>query len=106
LWPDWPVVLDELPAGAERLDGDHDVWIVRLHDAAGTWIGIDHYHRHPTSGRWCGGCAMFDVPAITRYALRSVWRVESHDPLTVSPSLLCGLCGRHGFIRSGRWEET
>lgn len=32
------------------------------------------------------------------------WRLESLDPLTLSPSLLCRICGTHGFIRSGRWE--
>ncbi|MBN9376609.1 MAG: hypothetical protein J0I40_14730 [Cellulomonas sp.] len=31
------------------------------------------------------------------------WRVESTDPLTVSPSILCGSCGTHGFWRDGRW---
>ena len=34
------------------------------------------------------------------------WRLECEDPLTVSPSLLCTRCGRHGFIRQGRWEEA
>ena len=31
------------------------------------------------------------------------WTVESTEPLTVSPSILCGLCGTHGFWRDGRW---
>lgn len=31
------------------------------------------------------------------------WRVEQVDPLTVSPSILCGSCGTHGFWRDGRW---
>jgi hypothetical protein len=30
------------------------------------------------------------------------WHLESFEPLTVSPSILCG-CGWHGFIREGRW---
>ena len=29
--------------------------------------------------------------------------IESLDPLTVSPSILCPDCGLHGFIRSGVW---
>lgn len=33
---------------------------------------------------------------------RPSWTVESWDPLTVSPSLLCH-CGDHGFIREGKW---
>jgi hypothetical protein len=35
------------------------------------------------------------------------WQVESWEPLTISPSILCTLekggCGAHGFIRNGAW---
>lgn len=31
------------------------------------------------------------------------WRVESFDPLSLSPSLLCTSCGLHGFVRGGAW---
>ena len=31
------------------------------------------------------------------------WRVEQVEPLTVSPSILCGSCGTHGFWRDGAW---
>lgn len=34
------------------------------------------------------------------------WTIESLDPLTVSPSLLCRGCGHHGFIRDGKWVPT
>lgn len=29
--------------------------------------------------------------------------ITSEDPLTVTPSIACGDCGLHGFIRDGRW---
>lgn len=31
------------------------------------------------------------------------WKVESWDPLTLSPSIHRLECGCHGFIREGRW---
>ncbi len=34
------------------------------------------------------------------------WTVTAKDPLTVSPSILCGPCGVHGFFREGRWVEA
>lgn len=34
---------------------------------------------------------------------RPRWTVESWDPLTISPSVLCRRCGDHGFIRNGKW---
>lgn len=31
-------------------------------------------------------------------------RVESRDPLTLAPSILCAQgCGFHGFVRDGHW---
>lgn len=34
------------------------------------------------------------------------WRVLSWAPLTLDGSLLCRACGRHGWIRRGRWERA
>ncbi len=31
------------------------------------------------------------------------WTVVTKEPLTISPSILCGECGVHGFIRDGKW---
>lgn len=31
------------------------------------------------------------------------WQVQSLDPLTVTPSILCQTCGTHGFITAGKW---
>lgn len=31
------------------------------------------------------------------------WRLDSREPLTISPSLLCRACGHHGWIKAGRW---
>ena len=28
------------------------------------------------------------------------------DPLTISPSILCGDCGLHGYIRDGTWTTA
>ena len=36
----------------------------------------------------------------------TVWTVESDDPLTLSPSILCRACGDHGFIRNGKWVRA
>lgn len=31
------------------------------------------------------------------------WQVVQSEPLTITPSLLCGNCGAHGFFTGGRW---
>ena len=54
------------------------------------------------SGR-CDGAVTFAGEVQQRIAPQSTtWTVESWEPLTLSPSLLCH-CGDHGFIRNGQW---
>lgn len=34
------------------------------------------------------------------------WKVESEEPFTISPSVLCRACGDHGFVRNGKWVRA
>lgn len=54
------------------------------------------------TGEPCSGGIYFNVPG-NESITRPKWNVESLDPLTLSPSVLCTLCGNHGFIRNGKW---
>ena len=84
--PQYADLADQLPA---RVSG-----IVR-HKLPGVNPG--------TEGGWCEGVITFDTP-VARRAIPAgpFWTVESWEPLTLSPSLLCH-CGDHGHIRDGRW---
>lgn len=69
---------------------------------------IDKYgliYTHPGSdGEQCQGSIVFEgTIAHLMNPDRPRWSVESWEPLTVSPSLLCRRCGHHGFIQQGRW---
>lgn len=83
------------------LDLGHDVRILfTVREDGGPRIGLIESHRAP-DGRECGGSVTFDVPEAE--GLNGPrWTVESMDPLTISPSVLCS-CGHHGFIQAGRW---
>lgn len=50
---------------------------------------------------------LFDLPwnNIEMYAGREKYKVESWEPLTISPSLGCKKCGLHGWIREGQWTH-
>lgn len=66
--------------------------------------GVDH--PHAKTGEPCSGGIMFDTPTVRRvFPEAARWVVESWEPLTLSPSLLCS-CGDHGFVRNGRWEPV
>lgn len=95
------------PPDVDLGDG-RGLWFVRYGDVE-RW-GAQHSHpdvRDPA--RECGGYVTFDGPeqrAADNMANRPRWVVESWEPLTLSPSLLCRTCGDHGFIRGGRWERA
>ncbi len=60
-------------------------------------------HTKP-DGSVCEGGGLFDLPGVREaFPGRAVWTVESWEPLTLSPSLLCSACGHHGFVRDGHW---
>jgi hypothetical protein len=61
--------------------------------------------KHPRpdgSGECLSGIIPDRAPAAV-ISGRPTWHVESWEPLTLSPSVLCLECGDHGFIRSGHW---
>lgn len=74
-------------------DGDH-VWF---------WHRCNHGGIRD-DGRVTGG---IDVVETEQHLLpNGPWTIVSRDPLHIEPSILCGACGFHGFIRSGRWEPA
>ncbi len=72
-------------------------------ESDGQPYGIVDFHNKPDGTECWGGSIMFDLPQNAHVPDRAKWQVESMDPLTLSPSLLCTLCGSHGYIREGRW---
>jgi hypothetical protein len=63
------------------------------------WYHLDR--RVPETGKCCFGSFAWRSPSPEyKWAL---WQLESLDPLTISPSLLCLSCEAHGFIRNSMW---
>jgi hypothetical protein len=66
-------------------------------------------HPNAQTGKPCSGGLTFDGPVQAEIDDRPRWTVESWDPLTLAPSVLCKAkvagveCGDHGFIRGGVW---
>ena len=65
------------------------------------------HHHHVVAGDeplLCEGYVTFDGDVQRRLdpTGRAMWKVESWDPLTLSPSIVSP-CGLHGFVRGGRW---
>ena len=88
-------------------------------------FGATVAHLKP-DGSPCLEAVHFDLPEVhaveeasKRYCLANgipygehypCWQVQSWEPLTLSPSLLCnpvkGGCGDHGFIKAGKWVRA
>lgn len=74
--------------------------IVELRYVDGVLHGIEWQHPDPhRPSQRCNGLAWVSLKPMWSDG----WDLLSLDPLTLSPSLLCQRCGRHGFIRDGRW---
>lgn len=78
--------------------------VAHLPDVEKYQLLIFHYSKDPArAGKWCAGCVTFAGEIQREISPNSVtWEVESWEPLTISPSVLCS-CGDHGFIRQGGW---
>jgi hypothetical protein len=66
----------------------------------GRAVGLDY--EHPPSGR-CDGRESYIPYAMKGLIAEKHWKLEHFAPTTLSPSLLCPVCGHHGFIREGKW---
>jgi hypothetical protein len=74
------------------------IWVIEDGMTPG---GLVYEHPDPRDPeKRCGGCITFKGFANVPDA---EWDVESFEPLTISPSLACQLCGHHGFVRGGKW---
>ena len=82
-----------------------------LEDADHFWF---HHSCNDVAKRWADGghplepdtAAFFQQSADTRtlpLGGPKGWQLVSRDPLTISPSVLCGECKVHGFITDGKW---
>jgi hypothetical protein len=100
-------LLDLVGEGAISLGGGH---FARLFQEGDTDpAGFFHVHpsagqNHIPAGEPCAGTVTFGDPGHDS-AGRAHWSLVSLDPLHVEPSILCS-CGRHGFVRDGRWVEA
>jgi len=89
----------DIPSNAERFAGIADI------ERCGALI----YHlTDKTESGMCSGFVHFETPEIARVFPNphARWQVQSWEPLTLSPSVLCGTCGDHGFVRDGRWVKA
>lgn len=68
--------------------------------------GLVIFHKNP-AGQDCAGFVTLDGEVQRRMEPNRPdrWTVESWEPLTLSPSVLCS-CGDHGWIREGRWVRA
>lgn len=87
------------------IGGGHRV-VMFKDDGAISASGLIDYHLKP-DGSPCGGSSIrFDLPENLYVPPEAKWQLISLNPLHLEPSLLCRICGDHGFIRNGRWEKA
>jgi len=95
-----PSARDELDLGDDHsqvfcdLDGEKRVGAAVIHKGKD---GLECMGWIPFEGRAWAQRFENSIPA---------WKVESDEPITLSPSILCRVCGDHGFVRNGKWVRA
>lgn len=69
-------------------------------------IGGSHFLRPDPSGAylWWHGCSAKGWRGVGEPLSRHV--VTSRHPLTIHGSLLCPVCGAHGYVENGKWRQA
>jgi hypothetical protein len=99
-WAAWSPDRELNPQFADLPDVEHCTAIVR-HD-----LRPDDDQPHCRERGFCEGAATADSPVTQKlFPAEARWQVESWEPLTLSPSILCH-CGDHGYIRNGCWVSA
>lgn len=82
----------------------NDVELTMVSDHLDRFTGMILRHRCANENGQMS-TVLFDLPWNNRPENASLkkWRVEQWEPLTVHPSILCRVCGLHGYIREGAW---
>lgn len=66
--------------------------------------GVHFWWFHDCMSHLGEGGALIPVRAETLLPINEAgWHVVQVEPLTVTPSILCGRCKTHGFITDGEW---
>lgn len=77
----------------------------------GPRVGAEIFHR-PAPGRRGGygdGSLCLSIPlwdARSGYPADRLWELcgAADERLTISPSVLCDVCGDHGWVENGKWK--
>jgi hypothetical protein len=78
---------------------------ITLNEYDGEIVGLTEGHTDQ-NGNPCFGFVAFKHTRWVDNANRPQWTIESAKPLTLTPSILCRTCGKHGYIREGKWVNA
>jgi hypothetical protein len=70
-------------------------------------VGANIVHQ-AADGSKCQGWISFEGRAWANSFNGSIatWKVEQDEPITLSPSIACRVCGDHGYVRDGKWVKA
>lgn len=66
-------------------------------------LHIAYRHQCPANSDDPSSRLAFAAVPVSESGAGRDWKLDSLEPLTISPSLLCMSCQHHGFIREGKW---
>lgn len=91
-----------------RRDNPPSNWIpdvTTIDEGQGIYLAPSHLEDAPNPVFW-HWCTKTSAGARWVGMRTPLHEVLSTDPWELTPSLLCDMCGLHGFIRDGRWHPA
>jgi hypothetical protein len=82
-------------------DGEHFWWAHECKDVATQWADAGHPLDKEEIDHFQSSRNARMLPLGP-----NGWAVAIKDPLTITPSIQCGVCGTHGWIRNGEWVDA
>lgn len=92
----------QIPDDDTWTDLGHGMAWAPLVDADGDLVAL--LERHACKdGQGVGSLPLSTEAGVRAFPNPPHWYLEREDPITISPSVRCLTCGKHGWIQGGKW---
>jgi hypothetical protein len=84
-------------------DLGHGVSWSPLVDRDGDLVALLERHDCAPESRGVGSLPLRTEAGMRAFPDGPHWTLETQEPITITPSVRCRTCGKHGWIKGGEW---
>jgi len=92
-----------VPDDGDWTDLGHGMAWAPLHDQDGDVVALLEKHACTNGVPGVGSLPLRTPAGVAAFPAGPHWHLERLEPITISPSVKCRACGKHGWIQGGKW---